>query len=130
MCTPQIYLIFLCCCCCCCGGTNTVIKLSGCCIQVEPLSLRETIIEVSKAIYGPNSTTAELLKSGNQQKATLTSLFTLTATEGTGMSHVETNSVNRYFNKSVLSITHKQQFPFQTRILSCFFFSFYNNWGF
>ena len=71
-----------------------------------PLTDTEVITEVTKAIHGPNSTTAELLKSGDQQKATLTSYFTLTATDGTGISLVEKNSVVEYFYQwSVLYIT-------------------------
>jgi len=63
-------------------------------VQVEPLSSRaEVITAVSKAIFGPNSTTAKLLRSGNLQSATLESYFTLTATDGVGLSSEETNSV-------------------------------------
>ncbi|RMX60858.1 hypothetical protein pdam_00003501 [Pocillopora damicornis] len=61
-------------------------------VQVKPLSDTEVITEVDKAIRGPNSTTAELITSGNQQKAALTSYFTLTATEGTGISLEEKDS--------------------------------------
>ncbi|XP_078351373.1 polycystin family receptor for egg jelly-like [Oculina patagonica] len=61
-------------------------------VQVNPLSKKEVATAVNKAIYGPNSTSATLLRSGNLQGATLTSYFTLTATEGTGLSAVETNS--------------------------------------
>ena len=64
--------------------------------QVKPLSDTEVITEVDKAIRGPNSTTAELITSGNQQKAALTSYFTLTATEGTGISLEERDSVVEY----------------------------------
>lgn len=64
--------------------------------QVKPLSDTEVITEVDKAIRGPNSTTAELIISGNQQKAALTSYFTLTATEGTGISLEEKDSVVEY----------------------------------
>jgi len=53
------------------------------------------ITAVSKAIFGPNSTTAKLLRSGNLQSATLESYFTLTATDGAGLSSEETNSVRK-----------------------------------
>ena len=59
---------------------------------------------VSKAISGPNSTTAILLRSGNLESATLMSYFTLTATEGVGLSSVETNSVRAKLLKQIVTI--------------------------
>ncbi|KAL9989666.1 hypothetical protein ACROYT_G004234 [Oculina patagonica] len=61
-------------------------------VEVEPLSKAEVTTAVNKAILGPNSTAAKLLRSGNLESAALTSYFSLTATQGTGLSAMEINS--------------------------------------